>query len=69
MKYLTYQFVNILLFYHQVVTDMRLWLRDAISTLLDDGLKLISTLVERAAAYGKHTRCMQQVRVNRLDFI
>ncbi|XP_056910942.1 argininosuccinate lyase isoform X2 [Takifugu flavidus] len=34
----------------QVVTDMRLWLRDAISTLLDDGVKLISTMVERAAA-------------------
>uniref|UniRef100_H2U7E2 Argininosuccinate lyase n=1 Tax=Takifugu rubripes TaxID=31033 RepID=H2U7E2_TAKRU len=34
----------------KVVTDMRLWLRDAISTLLDDGVKLISTMVERAAA-------------------
>uniref|UniRef100_H3DFD3 Argininosuccinate lyase n=2 Tax=Tetraodon nigroviridis TaxID=99883 RepID=H3DFD3_TETNG len=33
----------------QVVTDMRLWLRDAISTLLDAGVKLISTMVERAA--------------------
>lgn len=33
----------------QVVTDMRLWLRDAISTLTDDALQLISTMVERAA--------------------
>lgn len=43
------RFLNTLLFYRQVVTDMRLWLRDAISTLLDDGVKLISTMVERAA--------------------
>ncbi|XP_054611981.1 argininosuccinate lyase [Dunckerocampus dactyliophorus] len=34
----------------QVVTDMRLWLRDAISTLMDSALLLISTMVERAAA-------------------
>ncbi|KAM7398210.1 hypothetical protein PAMA_006216 [Pampus argenteus] len=34
----------------QVVTDMRLWLRDAISTLTDNGLQLIHTMVERAAA-------------------
>nr|XP_057943502.1 argininosuccinate lyase isoform X1 [Doryrhamphus excisus] len=34
----------------QVVTDMRLWLRDAISTLTDSALLLISTTVERAAA-------------------
>lgn len=50
MKCLAYQFVNRLPLFRQVVTDMRLWLRDAISTLLDDGLKLISTMVERAAA-------------------
>uniref|UniRef100_A0A8C3G329 Argininosuccinate lyase n=1 Tax=Cyclopterus lumpus TaxID=8103 RepID=A0A8C3G329_CYCLU len=34
----------------QVVTDMRLWLRDAISTLTDNALQLMSTMVERAAA-------------------
>ncbi|XP_059208360.1 argininosuccinate lyase [Centropristis striata] len=34
----------------QVVTDMRLWLRDAISTLTDCALQLMSTMVERAAA-------------------
>ncbi|XP_029030337.1 argininosuccinate lyase [Betta splendens] len=34
----------------QVVTDMRLWLRDAISTLTEHALQLISTMVERAAA-------------------
>ncbi|KAM9347923.1 argininosuccinate lyase [Symphorus nematophorus] len=34
----------------QVVTDMRLWLRDAISTLMNNALQLISTMVERAAA-------------------
>ncbi|KAM8897935.1 argininosuccinate lyase isoform 1-T1 [Spinachia spinachia] len=34
----------------QVVTDMRLWLRDAITTLTDDALQLMSTMVERAAA-------------------
>uniref|UniRef100_A0A665TY44 Argininosuccinate lyase n=1 Tax=Echeneis naucrates TaxID=173247 RepID=A0A665TY44_ECHNA len=33
----------------QVVTDMRLWLRDAISTLAGNALQLISTMVERAA--------------------
>ncbi|XP_068187557.1 argininosuccinate lyase [Antennarius striatus] len=33
----------------QVVTDMRLWLRDAISTLTDNTVQLISTMVERAA--------------------
>uniref|UniRef100_A0A8C6LA63 Argininosuccinate lyase n=1 Tax=Nothobranchius furzeri TaxID=105023 RepID=A0A8C6LA63_NOTFU len=33
----------------QVVTDMRLWLRDAIKTLTDNSLQLISTMVERAA--------------------
>uniref|UniRef100_A0A8C5HJG0 Argininosuccinate lyase n=1 Tax=Gouania willdenowi TaxID=441366 RepID=A0A8C5HJG0_GOUWI len=33
----------------QVVTDMRLWLRDAIATLTSDALQLISTMVERAA--------------------
>lgn len=35
--------------FYQVVTDMRLWLRDAISTLADDAVQLISTMVERAA--------------------
>uniref|UniRef100_A0AAX7TKK0 Argininosuccinate lyase n=1 Tax=Astatotilapia calliptera TaxID=8154 RepID=A0AAX7TKK0_ASTCA len=34
----------------QVVTDMRLWLRSAISTLTDNALQLITTMVERAAA-------------------
>uniref|UniRef100_A0AAQ5YRV7 Argininosuccinate lyase n=1 Tax=Amphiprion ocellaris TaxID=80972 RepID=A0AAQ5YRV7_AMPOC len=34
----------------KVVTDMRLWLRDAITTLTNDTLQLISTMVERAAA-------------------
>ncbi|XP_036380769.1 argininosuccinate lyase [Megalops cyprinoides] len=34
----------------QVVTDMRLWLRDAISTLKGDIVQLINTMVERAAA-------------------
>uniref|UniRef100_A0A3B4ZZI7 Argininosuccinate lyase n=1 Tax=Stegastes partitus TaxID=144197 RepID=A0A3B4ZZI7_9TELE len=34
----------------QVVTDMRLWLRDAIITLTNNTLQLISTMVERAAA-------------------
>ncbi|XP_051793426.1 argininosuccinate lyase isoform X2 [Acanthochromis polyacanthus] len=34
----------------QVVTDMRLWLRDAITTLTNETLQLISTMVERAAA-------------------
>ncbi|XP_037543259.1 argininosuccinate lyase [Nematolebias whitei] len=33
----------------QVVTDMRLWLRDAITTLSNYSLQLVSTLVERAA--------------------
>ncbi|XP_041657358.1 argininosuccinate lyase [Cheilinus undulatus] len=33
----------------QVVTDMRLWLRDAICILLGNALQLISTMVERAA--------------------
>lgn len=33
----------------QVVTDMRLWLRDAISTLREDTVQLVSTMVERAA--------------------
>uniref|UniRef100_A0A8C6L898 Argininosuccinate lyase n=1 Tax=Nothobranchius furzeri TaxID=105023 RepID=A0A8C6L898_NOTFU len=33
----------------KVVTDMRLWLRDAIKTLTDNSLQLISTMVERAA--------------------
>uniref|UniRef100_A0A6Q2XD20 Argininosuccinate lyase n=1 Tax=Esox lucius TaxID=8010 RepID=A0A6Q2XD20_ESOLU len=33
----------------QVVTDMRLWLRDAISTLKRNALQLITTMVERAA--------------------
>ncbi|KAL4605012.1 argininosuccinate lyase [Arapaima gigas] len=33
----------------QVVTDMRLWLRDAVSTLKTDIMQLISTMVERAA--------------------
>ncbi|MED6267476.1 hypothetical protein CHARACLAT_012664 [Characodon lateralis] len=33
----------------QVVTDMRLWLRDAIAILTDNTLQLISTMVERAA--------------------
>lgn len=35
--------------FYQVVTDMRLWLRDAISTLADDAVQLLSTMVERAA--------------------
>uniref|UniRef100_A0A3Q1GIX5 Argininosuccinate lyase n=1 Tax=Acanthochromis polyacanthus TaxID=80966 RepID=A0A3Q1GIX5_9TELE len=34
----------------QVVTDMRLWLRDAITTLTNETLQLMSTMVERAAA-------------------
>uniref|UniRef100_A0A3Q3E4U2 Argininosuccinate lyase n=1 Tax=Labrus bergylta TaxID=56723 RepID=A0A3Q3E4U2_9LABR len=34
----------------QVVTDMRLWLRDSISTLTKNALQLISSMVERAAA-------------------
>ncbi|KAK2882078.1 argininosuccinate lyase [Channa argus] len=34
----------------QVVTDMRLWLRDAITTITESALQLISTMVERAAA-------------------
>uniref|UniRef100_A0A3P9DHV9 Argininosuccinate lyase n=1 Tax=Maylandia zebra TaxID=106582 RepID=A0A3P9DHV9_9CICH len=34
----------------QVVTDMRLWLGSAISTLTDNALQLITTMVERAAA-------------------
>ncbi|KAA0720249.1 Argininosuccinate lyase [Triplophysa tibetana] len=33
----------------QVATDMRLWLRDAISTLKEKTLQLINTMVERAA--------------------
>lgn len=33
----------------QVVTDMRLWLRDALSTLREDAVQLVSTMVERAA--------------------
>ncbi|XP_055004920.1 argininosuccinate lyase isoform X2 [Boleophthalmus pectinirostris] len=33
----------------QVVTDMRLWLRDAISSLREAALQLLSTMVERAA--------------------
>ncbi|KAG7515285.1 argininosuccinate lyase [Solea senegalensis] len=33
----------------QVVTDMRLWLRDAITTLTENALQLVSTMVERAA--------------------
>ncbi|XP_049599610.1 argininosuccinate lyase isoform X1 [Syngnathus scovelli] len=33
----------------QVVTDMRLWLRDAIATLTNEALLLISAMVERAA--------------------
>ncbi|MEQ2181838.1 hypothetical protein GOODEAATRI_015727, partial [Goodea atripinnis] len=33
----------------QVVTDMRLWLRDGIAILTDNTLQLISTMVERAA--------------------
>ncbi|XP_030638117.1 argininosuccinate lyase [Chanos chanos] len=33
----------------QVVTDMRLWLRDAINTLKSNALELINTMVERAA--------------------
>uniref|UniRef100_A0A4W6F6I8 Argininosuccinate lyase n=1 Tax=Lates calcarifer TaxID=8187 RepID=A0A4W6F6I8_LATCA len=34
----------------KVVTDMMLWLRDAISTLTENALQLVSTMVERAAA-------------------
>ncbi|KAM4727362.1 argininosuccinate lyase [Anableps anableps] len=33
----------------QVVTDMRLWLRDAVAILTNNSLQLISTMVERAA--------------------
>ncbi|XP_043996069.1 argininosuccinate lyase [Gambusia affinis] len=33
----------------QVVTDMRLWLRDAVAKLTANSLQLISTMVERAA--------------------
>nr|XP_006641123.1 PREDICTED: argininosuccinate lyase [Lepisosteus oculatus] len=33
----------------QVVTDMRLWMREAISTLSGDVVQLIGTMVERAA--------------------
>uniref|UniRef100_A0A8B9I1B0 argininosuccinate lyase n=2 Tax=Astyanax mexicanus TaxID=7994 RepID=A0A8B9I1B0_ASTMX len=33
----------------QVVTDMRLWLRDAIATLKGNAIELINTMVERAA--------------------
>uniref|UniRef100_A0A3B5QR07 Argininosuccinate lyase n=1 Tax=Xiphophorus maculatus TaxID=8083 RepID=A0A3B5QR07_XIPMA len=33
----------------QVVTDMRLWLCDAVAKLTDNSLQLISTMVERAA--------------------
>ncbi|XP_061596827.1 argininosuccinate lyase [Cololabis saira] len=33
----------------QVVTDMRIWMRDAIANLTDNSLQLISTMVERAA--------------------
>lgn len=33
----------------QVVTDMRLWLRDAISTLTGKALELINTMVERSS--------------------
>ncbi|XP_068600198.1 argininosuccinate lyase [Brachionichthys hirsutus] len=33
----------------QVATDMRMWLRDAISTLTEHAVQLISTMVERAA--------------------
>ncbi|CAL8265674.1 unnamed protein product [Merluccius merluccius] len=33
----------------QVVTDMRLWLRDSIRTLKEDALQLVATMVERAA--------------------
>ncbi|KAM3600803.1 uncharacterized protein V6R79_002709 [Siganus canaliculatus] len=34
----------------QVVTDMRLWLRDAILTVTGDAVQLITSMVERAAA-------------------
>ncbi|KAM6907608.1 argininosuccinate lyase [Xenentodon cancila] len=34
----------------QVVTDMRIWMRDAIANLTENSLQLISTMVERAAA-------------------
>lgn len=34
---------------NQVVTDMRLWLRHAISTLADSAVQLISGMVDRAA--------------------
>ncbi|XP_061606911.1 argininosuccinate lyase isoform X2 [Phyllopteryx taeniolatus] len=34
----------------QVVTDMRLWLRDAVGTLTDNALVLIAAMVERATA-------------------
>ncbi|KAJ3588943.1 hypothetical protein NHX12_009796 [Muraenolepis orangiensis] len=33
----------------QVVTDMRLWLRDSMATLKEDALQLVATMVERAA--------------------
>lgn len=50
----------------QVVTDMRLWLRDAISTLTDDALQLISTMVERAAMCETHTHTHE---ITTADFI
>lgn len=37
------------MFVDQVVTDMRLWLRDALDKLSENALQLISTMVERAA--------------------
>uniref|UniRef100_A0A4W6F4H9 Argininosuccinate lyase n=1 Tax=Lates calcarifer TaxID=8187 RepID=A0A4W6F4H9_LATCA len=35
----------------QVVTDMMLWLRDAISTLTENALQLVSTMVERCVVH------------------
>lgn len=54
----------------QVVTDMRLWLRDAILTLTENALQLISTMVERAAAWDEHTAAHAHTRLvlTRLTF-
>ena len=41
--------VNALVSMPQVVTDMRIWLRDAIATLKEDALQLVATMVERAS--------------------
>lgn len=53
----------------QVVTDMRLWLRDAIATLTDDALLLISTMVERAAMCDTNTHTHKIVIANFVFFL